>query len=390
MNRFRFDAHELRSRAPLLLTALAAGMAGAFLMILAIRFTGLGPTLVGPPVAITAPPAGVQPQPLSFGDSERATINAVGRVSPAVVMITTNTIVADYDFFIGPEVKQFKGLGSGVIFRSDGYILTNSHVVEGMTGLATKILVVLSNGKSYSAKLIGIDPQTDLAVLKVGVLGLPVPVWGDSNQIQVGQAAIAIGNPLAENLKSTVTVGVVSARGRSIRVGNVQFRNMIQTDASINFGNSGGPLVDSSGRIIGINSALGAGQGIGFAIPSNTAKSVADQLITKGYVSRPGMGIAYIHYTPENANLLEVKIQRRLPQTNGIFIAKVIKDSAADRAGLRPGDVIVRINGQPIGKEDPIQKESYRIGEQLLVEYYRGTLLQRAQLRISELKSGGR
>ncbi len=362
-------------------------------MILAVKFTGLGIALVNPPQAAEDPAPTQVPvaaKPVSLSQYENATIEVIDRVGPAVVMITTNTLVQDFDFFSGPEVKNIQGLGSGVIYRKDGYILTNNHVINGLTGMADKIMVVLSNGKSYPAKVIGLDSQTDLAVLKINATNLPVPAWADSDRVQVGQTAIAIGNPLAENLKNTVTVGVVSAKGRIVAVSeDQQLRNMIQTDASINPGNSGGPLLDSSGHIIGLNTAIAAkSQGIGFTIPSNTVKTVAGQLISKGYVSRPGLGIAYIHFTPENVAILEARLRHQLPVDYGIFVMKVLEGSSADKAGILPGDIIVAVNGEGVSELDPIKEAiaKYPVGTKLKLKYQRGDKMKQATVKIGEMK----
>lgn len=306
-------------------------------------------------------------------------------------MITTSTVVEDFDFYTGPEVRNIQGLGSGVIYRKDGYLLTNNHVISGIkgAGAADQILVVLGDGNSYPAKVVGADPQTDLAVLKIDHTNLPVPQWANSDRVEEGQAAIAIGNPLAENLKNTVTVGVVSAKGRMVKVNNdLVMRNMIQTDASINIGNSGGPLLDSKGNIIGINTLIVANsQGIGLAIPSNTAKAVAEQLISKGYVSRPGLGIGYYILNSENIAALEYRLRRKLPVENGILIVRVIKNAPAHLAGLLPGDIIVKINDQLIGTGDFREVVGkYKIGTILKLEYYRGSELKQTTVTIGEMK----
>ncbi len=399
MNQFRFDMQE--RHVPYILTAIIGGIAGALMVIIAVKLTGLGTALVNPmtvePVSQPQQQIQVEQQPmgstrsLSLNQYEQATINVVKKVSPSVVMITTSTVVEDFDFFTGPEVKNIQGLGSGVIYRNDGYLLTNNHVISGLkgTGAVDQILVVLGDGKSYPAKVVGADPQTDLAVLKIDHDNLPVPQWANSDRVQEGQMAIAIGNPLAENLKNTVTVGVVSAKRRMVKVNNdLVMRNMIQTDASINAGNSGGPLLDSKGNIIGINTLIVANsQGIGLAIPSNTAKAVADQLISKGYVSRPGLGIGYYILNPENVTALEYRLRRQLPVENGILIVRVIKGAPAHLAGLLPGDIIVKINGQSIGAEDFREVVGkYKIGTKLKLEYYRGSELISTTVTIGEMK----
>lgn len=388
MNQFRFDSHNNSNLKSMIITALVSGVIGAFLVILAIKFTGLGAALVNPPVE-NAPQPQPQLQSAAITNNEKAIIDVVDRVGPSVVMITTKAVVEQFDFFSGPELRNVQGLGSGVVFRKDGYILTNNHVVNGLPGMAD-VVVLLSSGKSYPAKVVGVDSQTDLAVLKINDQNLRVPEWGDSEHVQVGQTAIAIGNPLAENLKNTVTVGVVSAKGRSIKVSeDLQLRNMLQTDASINPGNSGGPLLDNSGKIIGINSAIAANsQGIGFAIPSNMVKIVAEQLISKGYVTRPGLGIVYTPFTPDNVDQVEYQLGRRLPVDSGLLIVKVIRNSPAHLGGLLPGDIITEINGQHIKGIDLIREtiSKYRIGTQLKLKYYRGAELRRAAVKIGEMR----
>jgi len=386
-------------QAPYIITAVIAGIVGALMVVAAVRFTGLGSALVTPapvePVPQSAQQVQIKQQPTvqdhwpSLNEYEKTTIDVVRQVSPSVVMITTNTVVEDFDFFSGPEVRNIQGLGSGVIYRNDGYLLTNNHVISGLKGAADRILVVLGDGKSYAAKVVGADPLTDLAVLKINHNNLPVPKWANSDKVQEGQVAIAIGNPLAENLKNTVTVGVVSAKGRTVKVNNdFEMRNLIQTDASINAGNSGGPLLDSKGNIIGINTLIVANsQGIGLAIPSNTAKTVADQLISKGYVSRPGLGIGYFILTPENVRVLEYRLQRNLPTENGILIVRVTKNTPAHLAGLLPGDIIVKINGQALENDDFREViGKYKVGTKLKLDYYRGSELKQATVTVGEAR----
>lgn len=390
MNQFSADSSDYRKQTPLYLVGILSGIIGALLVVVAVKFTGLGSALVSPPVIPAPEPQQLQAQSLMINNYEKATINVINRMRPSVVMITTSTVIADFDFFTGPEVKKIQGLGSGVVYRADGYILTNNHVLANSSGIANRVMVVLANGKSYRAKIVGVDTQTDLAVLKINANNLAVPDWGNSNRLQVGQTAIAIGNPLAENLNNTVTVGVISAVGRNVMLsGDRQLRNMIQTDASINLGNSGGPLLDSNGRIIGINNAIAVGsQGIGFAIPSNTVQYVADQLINKGYVTRPGLGLAYIPFTPENVEDLEAYIRRELAVDYGLFIARVIQGSPADKADLVPGDIVVKVNDRPVKDEDLIRYNisKYPVGTKIRLAYYRGRELRYTTVQIGEMK----
>jgi serine protease Do len=233
------------------------------------------------------------------------------------------------------EFKQ-KSLGSGFIISADGYIFTNNHVVEQ----ADKILVKLSDGREYKAEMIGRDAKTDLALIKIKPSNsLPVAEIGDSEKLRVGEWVIAIGNPFG--LEQTVTAGIVSAKGRVIGAG--PYDNFIQTDASINPGNSGGPLFNMEGKVIGINTAIVAqGQGIGFAIPISMAKSILPDLKSKGKVTRGWMGISVQDVTEEIAKNLKLK------EKTGALISEVFKGDPADKAGLRPGDVVVEVNGKII------------------------------------------
>jgi putative serine protease PepD len=274
--------------------------------------------------------------------------------SPGVVNITT--VVVNYDFFLSPVPGA--GTGSGSIIDKQGHILTNDHVVEK----ANQIQVTLADGGKFPARLIGADADSDLAVIKIDVPPerLTVVPIGTSSDLVVGQKVLAIGNPFG--LDRTLTVGIISSLGRSIRAQNGRLiRGIIQTDAAINPGNSGGPLLDTSGGMIGVNSAIftpsGGNIGIGFAIPADEARKVVPQLIAKGYVSRAWLGIAGQNITPEIAKALN------LPVSRGILIAQVVKGSPAEKAGLRGGrrpmqlfhqrliiggDLIIRIEGKEI------------------------------------------
>ena len=229
------------------------------------------------------------------------------------------------------------GLGSGFIISPDGYILTNNHVVKD----ADKVKVQFTSGKEFTAKVIGTDPPTDVAVIKVDANNLPTLKLGDSDAMQVGEWVIAIGNPFG--LTSTLTVGVVSAKGRS-GMGIEDYEDFIQTDAAINMGNSGGPLLNVDGKVIGINTAIvsqtGGSLGIGFAIPINMVKTIYKQLIEKGSVTRGYLGVVIQQLTPELAKSFNLDINK------GILISEVAKDSPADKAGLKSGDVIVELNDE--------------------------------------------
>ncbi|MGQ9499550.1 MAG: DegQ family serine endoprotease [Dissulfurimicrobium sp.] len=236
----------------------------------------------------------------------------------------------------GPHKFRQMGQGSGFIISQDGYILTNDHVVGG----ADVINVKLSDGREFKAKVIGTDPQSDIAVIKIPATNLPVLKLGDSDKIDVGEWAIAIGNPFG--LQETVTVGVISAKGRN-RVGISDYEDFIQTDAAINPGNSGGPLINIYGEVIGINSAIfsksGGYMGIGFAIPINMAKVIKDQLISKGKITRGWLGVVIQDVTKDLAKSFGLK------EKEGVLVAQVSKGSPAEKAGLKEGDIILQLNG---------------------------------------------
>lgn len=256
-------------------------------------------------------------------------------VSPAVVGISNTGVVQD---FFGRQYVAEQGSGSGIIFRQDGYIVTNYHVIEN----ATSLTVTLADGRTAEATLVGADSATDLAVIKIQETGLPTAVLGDSDSIRVGELAVAIGNPLGLDLANTVTDGIISATNRQITVeGYEQQLGLIQTNAAINAGNSGGALVNSSGEVIGINSvkvASSSVEGLGFAIPINEAKPIIEDLMNKGYVSRPYMGIAGFSVTETIAK------QYQLPVSHGVFIQQISENSPAAQSGLKAGDILYKCN----------------------------------------------
>ena len=276
---------------------------------------------------------------------------AAGRAMPAVVNILTSKsmgqnhpLLKDPVFrrFFGdraPRQEQQSSLGSGVIVSPDGYILTNNHVIEA----ADQIEVVLADGRKLPARVVGTDPETDLAVIRIAGGKLPVVVLGNAEQVRVGDVVLAIGNPFG--VGQTVTMGIVSALGRNNLHIN-HFENFIQTDAAINFGNSGGALIDISGNLIGINSAIysqtGGSVGIGFAIPVSTAKNVLEAIIKEGQVVRGWIGIETQDITPELAE------SYGLTRENGAIIAGVVRDGPADRAGIEPGDILLTVAGKPV------------------------------------------
>jgi serine protease Do len=296
----------------------------------------------GPHVSTTSPPA----MPRSFAE-------LADKLSPTVVNVkVTKVVKATFhrpqipegplgEFFERffkemPEKRRTQGAGSGVIISKDGYILTNNHVVEG----AKEVTVTLADKSEYKAQVVGRDSKTDLAVLKIASnQGLPAAAMGDSEQLKVGDWVVAIGNPFG--LNHTVTSGIVSAKGRVIGAG--PYDDFIQTDASINPGNSGGPLFNMKGEVVGINTAIiPYGQGIGFAIPVNTAKPLIPQLVTKGEVTRGFLGVSIQTITPDLAKALNVEGRE------GALVADVISGSPADKGGIQRGDIITSYNGKAV------------------------------------------
>jgi serine protease Do len=271
---------------------------------------------------------------------EEKTIKAVEKVSPSVVSVSTKRLMR-YDLF---NTFELKGAGSGIIMNPEGYVLTNNHVIEG----ARTVDVYLNDGKKYEGTVVGTDPGTDIAIIKIDGHNFYSGEFGNSDDIKPGQMVIAIGNSLGLSGGPTVTVGVVSAVRRNIPSKQGILENMIQTDAAINPGNSGGPLIDSDGRIIAINNAIiPYAQGIGFAIPINVAKDVANDLISHGRVTRPWLGILGMDVNPTLASYYN------LATDEGALIVRINEDSPAYHAGLKPGDIIVKIGENSIkGMED--------------------------------------
>lgn len=291
---------------------------------------------------------------------EEKTIKAVEKVSLSVVNIATKRIMG-YDRF---NTYEFKGAGSGVIMNPDGYILTNNHVVER----TKKVDVYLYDGQKYAGHVIGADPNTDIAVIKINGNNFYSGEFGNSDELKPGQMAIAIGNSLGLSGGPSVTIGVISAIRRNIPSERGVLENMIQTDAAINPGNSGGPLIDADGKIIGINNAIiPFAHGIGFAIPINVAKDVANELITYGQVMRPWLGILGIDINPTLASYYQ------LASDEGALIVQINEGSPAHKTGLEPGDIIVEIEEKRIkGMEDmrhTIWKR--KVGEKIKIKILR-------------------
>jgi Do/DeqQ family serine protease len=321
------------------------------------------------------------------------------RVGPAVVRIDSERVIQTRSrlpeqFFTDPFFREFfgipsqpqerrqQGTGSGFVVTSDGQIITNAHVVNK----ADRVTVVLKDGRQFEGRVLGSDTITDVAVVKIEADHLPTVSLGRSEDLEPGQWAIAIGNPLG--LDNTVTAGIISALGRSSGEIGVPDKRVafIQTDAAINPGNSGGPLLNERGEVIGVNTAIIQGaQGLGFAIPIETAQRVAQQLITKGKVDHPYIGIRMLTLTPELKQRINEDPNSRMLITadHGVLIGEVMQDSPAQAAGLRAGDVIVAIDGSPIQRADDVQNrvEAAAVDEPLTFEIERGG--QRRQLRVT-------
>ncbi|MGL5835746.1 MAG: HhoA/HhoB/HtrA family serine endopeptidase [Waterburya sp.] len=306
----------------------------------------------------------------------------VSRVGNSVVRIDASRKVATNvpEAFNDPFFREFfgsqmpnipseqiqRGMGSGFVVSSDGLILTNAHVVEG----SEQVKVTLKDGKSYPGKVLGRDPLTDVAVIKIDAANLPAVTFADSDNLQPGEWAIAIGNPLG--LDNTVTTGIVSATGRSsAQVGVADKRvSFIQTDAAINPGNSGGPLLNAQGQVIGINTAIiQNAQGLGFAIPVNAARDIAEELIATGKAEHSFLGIQMVQITPELKQELKNHKNLEVNATEGVLVVEVLPESPADRAGLKSGDVIQKIADQKITAADQVQQavEKTDVGDKLQV-----------------------
>jgi len=336
-----------------LIFAQAATVAvGALFVITTLKPEWLGRSASGPQVVElrqATSPAILPGRATSYND-------AVRRAVPAVVNIFTSKEIKSqrHPFLDDPLFRHFFGdrleeepqraasLGSGVIVSSKGYILTNHHVIEA----ADEIEVALVDGKKLKARAVGSDPETDIAVLQVEGGPVPAITFGDADALRVGDVVLAIGNPFG--VGQTVTMGIVSALGRS-QLGINTFENFIQTDAAINPGNSGGALIDTAGNLVGINTAIysrsGGSLGIGFAIPASSAKQVMEQIIATGSVTRGWIGVEAQEITPEIAESFH------LSSTNGVLIAGVLRGGPAEKAGLKPGDILVAIEGRSV--KDP-------------------------------------
>ncbi len=307
-----------------------------------------------------------------YPDFTYAAESAVEAVVYVEVTITQQYQISDpfFRFFFGdegPQTREQQGSGSGVIIRPDGYIVTNNHVVAN----ATKIEVTLNNNKKYTAKVIGTDPATDVALIKIDATGLPTIPFGDSDNLRLGEWVLAIGSPLGYELRSTITAGIVSAKGRSMgrdprtQQSQLQIESFIQTDAAVNPGNSGGALVNKKGELVGINTAIisqtGSYSGYSFAVPANIVKKVVGDLIDFGSVKRAVLGIQMIDLSEALAKNLKYEStddmlkKLKLSSLEGVYIDEVVKGGAADKAGIQKGDVIVAVGGQKVKNGSAVQ-----------------------------------
>jgi len=317
---------------------------------------------------------------LNNTDVETAITKSVQKVSPTVVTVV-GTIPGQTTFFGNTGDQTVSG--SGFFITDRGYILTNNHVVEG----TKEVSIVLSDGSEQKATIVGTDPYSDIAVLKTEGKVPAAAALGNSDALNPGESVIAIGSPLG-NFKNTVTVGVVSATGRSIDTGNgYQIEDLIQTDAAINHGNSGGPLVNLAGEVIGINTLIvrntGSGdvaEGLGFAIPVNTAQAVAQQIIQKGYFARPYLGISFEPINPD------IALRYNLPAQWGVYITRISSGSPASQAGLQEGDIITKIGDVTLDETHSYVNTlfTFKPGDQINLEVVRGNDNVQVQVTLGE------
>ena len=284
-------------------------------------------------------------------------VRAAKAIGPTVVGITNKAVARDW--FNNPVVTE--GVGSGVIFRADCYIVTNNHVIDG----AKEIIVSLADGRSLKGKVVGADSVTDLAVVKVNANDLPVAAFGDSDKIVVGEPAIAIGNPMGLEFQGSVTSGVISALNRTLDISDRRVK-LLQTDAAISPGNSGGALVNADGQVIGINSAKVAASGVegmGFSIPINTVRTVVAELMDKGYVARPYLGVSVMDQESAGRYGYQLNIDK------GVFVFKVTLGGPADNAGLQRGDIILKIDGDEVNSVSELRAKvgDHAIGDTVKV-----------------------
>lgn len=347
------------------------------------------------PTLVQTKPSKISPQP---EENLNFIAQAVRKISPSVVRIESSRELAsaNQDSEQKPFPRRFferdipqrprnpieRGTGTGFIISSDGYILTNAHVVQGVQ----EVKVILHDEQSVTGKVVGTDEVTDVALVKINGEKLPIAVMGQSEKLIPGEWAIAIGNPLG--LDNTVTIGIISALGRTSNEVGVPDKRVrfIQTDAAINPGNSGGPLLNAQGEVIGINTAIRAdGQGLGFAIPIETAQKIALQLSTKGKAEHPYLGINMVTIDPNNKELInqDPQLKIKINQDRGVIIVRVLPNSPAQKAGIKPGDILEAVADQPVVTASDVQAlvEKSLIGEPLKVTIKRDDQSQMIEVR---------
>ncbi len=345
------------------------------------------------PIAQSDRPVNINPTDSNF------VVTAVQKVGSAVVRINAARTVSSQapDEFDDPMMRRFfgsaprsrrveRGTGSGFIVNANGQILTNSHVVNG----ADTVSVTLKDGRTFKGEVLGEDPVTDVAVIKIAANDLPIIPIGNSDGLRPGEWVIAIGNPLG--LDNTVTAGIVSATDRSSSDIGVSDKRVgfIQTDAAINPGNSGGPLLNARGEVIGMNTAIISGaQGLGFAIPINTVQGISQQIVTKGKVEHAYLGVQMLTLSPEVKEQLESQSRGRIrvEADQGILIVRVVPNSPADDAGLQAGDVVQSINNQPVTKTEQVQQlvERSNVGSQVTIKVQRGQQTEQVSVKLESL-----
>ena len=344
----------------------------------------------GSEAPMVEPPPVVHDQPRSapLQPGENVIVKAVERVGPSVVRIDTekdiNNPVGQL-FGLGPSTQRQQGQGSGFITRANGLIFTNEHVVRG----ADRVNVTLPDGRLFKGTVLGGDPLTDVAVVKVVAENLPVASLGNSDQLRPGEWAIAIGNPFG--LNNTVTAGIISAVDRTdANIGEGQRVPYIQTDAAVNPGNSGGPLISAAGEVIGMNTAIrkAPGAGLSFAVPINLAKRIAQQIVSTGQASHPFIGVQLRSLTPQLAREINATSTRcTVPVVNGVLVVDVVPDTPAESAGIRQCDLIRAVNGIPVENPSEVQLavDRGRVGQPMQITIERNDLEQTLEVLPKEL-----
>jgi len=336
------------------------------------------------------PPPVVHDQPRSapLQPGENVIVKAVERVGPSVVRIDTEKDINNpmgQLFGLGPSTQRQQGQGSGFITRANGLIFTNEHVVRG----ADRVNVTLPDGRRFQGTVLGGDPLTDVAVVKVVAENLPVASLGNSDQLRPGEWAIAIGNPFG--LNNTVTAGIISAVDRTdANIGEGQRVPYIQTDAAVNPGNSGGPLISAAGEVIGMNTAIrkAPGAGLSFAVPINLAKRIAQQIVSTGQASHPFIGVQLRSLTPQLAREINATSTRcTVPVVNGVLVVDVVPDTPAESAGIRQCDLIRAVNGTPVENPSEVQLavDRGRVGQPMQITIERDSLEQTLEVLPKEL-----